>query len=74
MSGLYTNCDVNKFFDAMTTLFSSEGISSLAARGMGAYLFSYNNFKSVKANPESSAFAIGVAFGQLFGAVTNYHI
>jgi hypothetical protein len=74
MSGLYTSCDVNKFFDAMTTLFSSEGISSMMARGAGAYLFSYNEFKKVKADPKSSSFAIGVAFGNLFGAVTNYHI
>jgi hypothetical protein len=36
---VYIECDVNKFFDSMTTLFSVEGVSSLGARGGGAYFF-----------------------------------
>ena len=39
MGGFYTECSVNTFFDSMTTLISAEGISSLGARGAGAYLF-----------------------------------
>ena len=39
IGGYYTECSVNTFFDSMTTLISAEGISSLSARGAGAYLF-----------------------------------
>jgi hypothetical protein len=44
IGGLYTDCDVNKFFDSMTTLISSEGVSSLGARAGGSYFFQYAKF------------------------------
>jgi len=70
----YVDCDVNKFFDSMTTLISSEGLSSLGARAMGTYFFEYADFNEKRADPNASAFATAASFGKLFGAVTNYHI
>lgn len=58
----------------MTTLISSEGLSSLGARAMGTYFFEYADFKEKRADPDASAFATAASFGKLFGAVTNYHI
>lgn len=74
IGGFYTDCDVNKFFDSMTTLFSSEGISAATARGSAAYLTTYGNYKKVMNDPYSSTFVKGEAFGKIFGSVTNYHI
>ena len=47
----YTNCTVNKFFDSMTTLLSSEGLSTLGARATGAYMFQYKQFEKICADP-----------------------
>lgn len=58
----------------MTTLISSEGLSSLGARAMGTYFFEYADFNKARADPNVSAFAKAESFGRLFGAVTNYHI
>jgi len=58
----------------MTTLISSEGLSSLGARAMGTYFFEYADFNEKRADPNASAFATAASFGKLFGAVTNYHI
>ena len=74
LGGFYTDCDVNKFFDSMTTLFSEEGASALGARGGTAYMFEYKRYQEKKADPRASTFVKGEAFGKLFGAVTNYHI
>lgn len=38
---IYLDCDVNKFFDSMTTLISAEGVSALGARAGGALLSAY---------------------------------
>lgn len=74
MSGFYKDCDVNKFMDSMTTLFSEEGASALAARGSVSYLTEYNRYKKVTSDEYATTFAKGRAFGKLFSAVTNYTI
>ncbi len=74
MAGFYTACDVNKFFDSMTTLISAEGSSSMLARAGGSYVFNFKAFKKTWADPSASTYDRGVAFGSLFGALTNYHI
>lgn len=74
MAGFYTDCDVNKFFDSMTTLISAEGSSSLMARAGGSYMFDFQEFKKTWADESASTFDRGASFGKLFGAVTNYHI
>jgi len=74
MSGFYTECDVNKFFDSMTTLISSEGLSTMGARAGGSYMFEYKNFNELKSDPTASTFVKAEAMGKLFGTITNYHI
>lgn len=74
MGGYYTDCDINKFFDSMTTLISSEGLSSMGARAGGSYLFEYKTFQDAWAGEAVSTFARGEATGDLFGAITNYRI
>jgi hypothetical protein len=74
LGGFYTDCDVNKFFDSMTTLFSEEGLSSLGARGATASQFEYKRYQKAKEDPRGSTFTRGESFGKLFGAITNYHI
>jgi hypothetical protein len=58
----------------MTSLISSEGLSTLMARAAGASMFEYKNWKKVNADQTSSSFVKGTAFGELFGAITAYHI
>lgn len=72
--GFYTDCDVNKFFDSMTSLISEEGISQMSARATAAYPFEYSKYKKSKEDEFSTSFQRGESFGKLFGAVTNYHI
>ena len=45
----------------MTTLISSEGLSSLGARAMGTYFFEYADFNEARADPNVSAFATAEA-------------
>lgn len=63
MGGFYTDCDVNKFFDSMTTLFSQEGLSTMAARGAGSFLFEYKKFNEKRADPMASTFVVAESFG-----------
>lgn len=74
LGGFYIDCDVNKFFDSMTTLFSEEGLSAAGARGTSVYMFEYGKYKDIKKDPLSSTYQKGVAQGKLFGSITNYHI
>lgn len=70
----YLNCDVNKFFTNMTALISYEGVFEMASRTAGSYFFEFQTLKDVWADPNASSFAIGTAFGGMFGNVSNYHI
>ena len=74
MGGFYTDCDVNKFFDSMTTLFSSEGLATLGSRAGGSYFFEYSSFNEMRSDPMASTFVKAEKFGKLFGAITNYQI
>jgi len=74
LGGFYTDCDINKFFDSMTTLISSEGLATLGSRAGGSYFFEFSSFKEMRADPMASTFVKAEKFGKLFGAVTNYHI
>merc|ERR1719443_1781374 len=74
MGGFYKDCDVNKFFDTMTMLFSEEGASALGARFMATQPFEYKKYKEMKADENASQFNRGRAAGKWFGAVTNYKI
>merc|ERR1712127_768694 len=67
IGGFYNDCDANKFFDTMTTLFSQEGLSAAGARGSTAYLTMYGAFKESMGDERSSTFVKGEAFGKLFG-------
>ena len=72
--GFYTECDLNKFFDSMTTLFSDEGLSQAGARATATYPFEYRAFTKAFADPDMPSFIKYQKFGKLFGAVTNYYI
>jgi hypothetical protein len=74
VAGYYKDCEINKFFDTMTTLISSEGLSTLGARAAGAYYFEYKNFTKTWSDDDATTFDKGSSFGSLFGALTNYHI
>lgn len=73
-AGAYTECDVNKFFNSMSHLASSEGISEMGARGSGAYMFQFKDYKKVMADPSSTRFQKGVAWGSLFSTIADYTI
>jgi len=72
--GFYTACEANKFFDSMTALFSEEGASALGARFVTAQQFELKKYNKIKADPKTTSFQRGEAFGKAFGAVTAYHI
>lgn len=73
-AALYTDCDVDKFFNTMTHLITWEGASELMARGVGGFFFEFQDFLSVRDDPEASSFAVGQRFGRVFGTLTDYHI
>jgi hypothetical protein len=58
----------------MTSLISSEGLSTLGARAGGAYPFEYKQWKKTNADPTASSFDKGNASGKLFKAIFNYSI
>lgn len=72
-AGFYTECDVNKFLNNASYLATSEGFSELTARGSGAYMFQYKEYKKIKAG-QGSSFVKGKSFGNLFATLMDYHI
>lgn len=73
-AGWYTDCEVSKFFNTMTGLASSEGLSEMGARGSGSYMFEYKSYKKLKADPNATSFQKGKSFGALFAIIVDYHI
>ncbi len=67
--GFYTDCEANKFFDSMTALFSEEGASALGARFVTAQQFELKKYNKIKADPKTTSFQRGEAFGKAFGAI-----
>ena len=43
-TGVYANCDTQKFFNTVTALFTGEGSSTLAARLAGGFIFELPNY------------------------------
>ena len=47
---VYKDCEINKFFDTMTTLFTQEGIQSAIGRYTAAQPFAGKQYKNTKAD------------------------
>ena len=58
----------------MTALFSEEGASALGARFVTAQQFELKKYNKIKADPTTTSYQRGEAFGKAFGAITAYHI
>ena len=74
-SALYVDCNVDKFFNTVTHLASSEGVSELGGRIVGAWLFEIDRCRDAYSNSESyTAQERGKAYGKCVSIFFNYTI
>jgi hypothetical protein len=68
------NCQVNKFINNITTLISVEGISTLAGRAGGAFLYDFPNVSKTFKDDTASANVKGQAVGKLISTLVGFTI
>ena len=74
-SALYVDCDVDKLFNTVTHLISTEGITELTGRISGAYFFEIRQCQDAFRDPDSfSRKEKGYRYGKCTSIVLNYTI
>lgn len=74
-SGVYVDCSVDKAFNTITHLISSEGLSELGGRLAGAYPFEISEAMKVWSNPDQYTTAeAGFKYGKVISIALNYTI
>ncbi len=74
-SMLYVDCALSKMFTTISHLFSSEGVSELSGRVMGAYPFEIRKCQEAWNNKsEFDTAERGYRYGQCLGIILNYSI
>lgn len=74
-AGLFIDCSLDKLFNVVSHLASSEGLSTVGGRVGGALPFEIKKCTEVYKNPESySAKEKGNAYGKCVSIVLNYTI
>ena len=70
----YVDCEINKLFDQLTGLISSEGLSAAASRFAGSYFTDYQQYLAVGDDFLASSFEIGESTGKLARSLLNFSI
>jgi len=74
-SGLYVDCNIDKMFNTITHLVSTEGVSELSGRVGGAWLFEISQCREAYSDPESfTTKERGYRYGKCVSILLNYTI
>jgi hypothetical protein len=73
-TGVYANCDAQKFFNTVTALITGEGSSTLAARLAGGFIFELPSYIDQFTNDSNTQFTKWNAVGKICQLVFNYSI
>lgn len=73
-TAVYSYCDMQKFFNTITAIFTAEGGSTLGARLAGGFIFELPNYISDATDAKKSDFLKANSLGKIFQLVFNYSI
>lgn len=73
-TAVYSYCDVQKFFNTVTALFTAEGGSTLVARLAGGFIFELPLFIADFTDETKTEFIRFNALGKMFQLTFNYSI
>jgi hypothetical protein len=73
-TAVYSYCDVQKFFNTVTALFTAEGSSTLGARVAGGFIFELPTYLTQFTDTTQSDFMRFQALGKISQIVFNYSI
>ena len=74
IAGVYVDCNLTQAFNTATELFTSEGISQLSGRVIGAWPFEISGCLKARNDPFIDQIEKGYKYGKCLSIVLNYTI